>query len=157
MHKISLFITIITALLPLHRSPPLNVLSMPFPSYTCISRPQITPHPIHPCYHAVYATLALFPFPDYCSFRRVRLLTLHFFFVANDCVIGSERASEREWVFGRWMDGDRIGQPARPDLVRRLNGGRGTGKRGRNWGLRVVLTVFLYIKSGTFCYCHGTN
>ena len=46
------------------------------------------------------------------------------------------------------MDGDRIGQPARLDLVRHRKGGRGTGKRGRNWEHRVVLAVF-FISSQT--------
>lgn len=48
------------------------------------------------------------------------------------------------------MDGDRIGRPARPDLVRRRKGGRGAGKRGRNWELRVVLTVFFISSQALF-------
>ncbi|PUU73605.1 hypothetical protein B9Z19DRAFT_527675 [Tuber borchii] len=126
MHKISLFITIITALLPLHRAPPLNVLSYPCPSLTIhafhASKSHRTLYTLTTMQFALSSPFFLFP---------ITVLSIGF-----DCSLYTffrcERLRDRErarMVFGRWMDGDRIGQPARPDLVRRLKGGRGRKER----------------------------
>jgi len=81
-----------------------------------------------------FALLSLSPlFPITILSVRFDCSLYSFFFVANDCMIGSERART---IFRKWMDRGGIGQPARPNSARRLKGGR-RGKREEIGGLEL--------------------